>query len=109
MHKWILKDYHQLENAYECGHTHSQSLDRESRKDFTLGNPPLPPVTALRLDWQRQVMGHSPFSRNLPSLFADSKWLREAFPYWQENLRQVVLLEATDSSQPSDSTILTAE
>ena len=50
MHKWILKDYHQLENAYECGRTHTQSLDRESRKDLTLGNPPLPPVTALRLD-----------------------------------------------------------
>lgn len=33
-----------------------------SRKDFTLGNRPLPSVTELRTVQQRRGMGHSPFS-----------------------------------------------
>ena len=77
-------------------HIHTQSMDREPRQEFTLGNCPLPSVTVLRLDEQRQAMGQSPFSTNLPNLFAESKWLRETFSYRQENLRQVVLWEAIE-------------
>lgn len=67
--------------------THAQCLDRESRK----GNPPLPSVTLLRLEQQREVIGHLAFSANLPNLFAEGKQLGEAFPSWLDNLRQVVL------------------
>lgn len=45
---------------------------------------------------QRYVIGHSPFSTNLPSVFAEGKWLREGFPHWHEDLRQLVLWEAIE-------------
>ena len=77
-------------------HTHIHRAWTVSLGNTTLGNRPLPSVTVLRLDEQRQAMGQSPLSTNLPNLFAESKWLREAFSYWQENLRQVVLWEAIE-------------
>lgn len=93
-------DFKRLSSIRKCirvwPHTHTQSVDCEPRQEFTLGNRPLPSVTVLRLDEQRQAMGQSPFSTNLPNLFAESKWLREAFSYRQENLRQVVLWEAIE-------------
>lgn len=75
---------------------HTQPLDLRSWKGFTLGDPPRPPVTPLRLDQQRQVIGHSPFSTDLPSVFAEGKWLREGFPHRHEDLRQLVLWEAIE-------------
>ena len=90
VHKWILKDYHQLQNVYArvCA-THTQCLALCLERTSLWEIVPCPLRLSSEQSNKDEEWNTHLSAQNLPNLFAEGKWLREAFPLWRENLRQV--------------------
>lgn len=98
MLKWISKDYHHLENTQAHAHGPGRSL-RVREDQQALGNPSLSSATSLRLKLSRPAKTSNwtlTFQNQSSESVCRTKWLRDAFLYWQESSRQEVLWDAIE-------------